>query len=228
MANIDPYVEAIRNAVYGEEVRGSIADAIVAMNFESSYAKTAATQGKESAAESASSAAASADRAEEIVSELGPIFLIKGTVTFANLPANPEPTWLYTISDAFTTTSDFIEGAGYPISAGATIYRTTNNKWCVLSGAVIFRSLTVTLSAENWVPSNSTYSQTVTATGVSATDFVITTLGIIAVENRDKVRGCNITCISQTVNSLTFEAEDLPDVAVPINVLLIGGVKVTS
>lgn len=229
MANIDPYVEAIRNAVYGEEVRGSIADAIVAMNFESSYAKTAATQGKESAAESASSAAASADRAEEIVSELGPIFLIKGTVTFANLPANPEPTWLYTISDAFTTTSDFIEGAGYPISAGATIYRTTNNKWCVLSGAVIFRSLVVTLLPQNWVLANSsTYTQTVTASGITLTDFVIATLGEMTTEDRNKARGGNITCVSQAVNSLTFESEVLFDISVPINVLLIGGVRVTS
>ena len=34
MANIDPYLEAIENAVYGEEVRGSIHDAIAAINDE--------------------------------------------------------------------------------------------------------------------------------------------------------------------------------------------------
>lgn len=34
MANIDPYLEAIDNAVYGEEVRGSIRDAISAINNE--------------------------------------------------------------------------------------------------------------------------------------------------------------------------------------------------
>lgn len=35
MANIDPYLEAIDNAVYGEEVRGSIRNAISAINDES-------------------------------------------------------------------------------------------------------------------------------------------------------------------------------------------------
>lgn len=32
MANIDSYLEQIRSAVYGEEVRGSIHDAISAIN----------------------------------------------------------------------------------------------------------------------------------------------------------------------------------------------------
>lgn len=229
MANIDPYVEAIRSAVYGEEVRGSIANAIVAMNFESSEAKTAAIQGQNSAVESAAVAAANADRAEEIVAELGPVFLVKGTVTFANLPVSPEPAWLYTVSDAFITTSNFIEGAGYPISPGATVYYTTANKWCVLSGAVIFRSLVVTLLPQNWVLANSsTYTQTVTASGVTLTDFVIATLGEMTTEDRNKARGGNITCVSQAVNSLTFESEALFDISVPINVLLIGGVRVTS
>ena len=43
MANIQTYLDNIQQAVYGEEVRGSIHDAIAAMNEESSAAKEAAT-----------------------------------------------------------------------------------------------------------------------------------------------------------------------------------------
>lgn len=42
MANIGPYVSNIRTAVYGEEVRGSIADAITAINTESESSKATA------------------------------------------------------------------------------------------------------------------------------------------------------------------------------------------
>ena len=43
MANIQTYLDNIQQAVYGEEVRGSIHDAIAAMNEESSATKEAAT-----------------------------------------------------------------------------------------------------------------------------------------------------------------------------------------
>lgn len=59
MANIKPYTDAIRTAVYGEEVRGAIADAIDAMNTESSGAYSAATSSQDSASASAAAAAVS-------------------------------------------------------------------------------------------------------------------------------------------------------------------------
>lgn len=45
MANISQFIQKIRSAIYGEEVRGSIADALTAMNTETeSYVEQAAAQ----------------------------------------------------------------------------------------------------------------------------------------------------------------------------------------
>lgn len=56
MANIDIQLQKIMDAVYGEEVRGSIHDALSAMNVESSNAMQFASTAKDSAAASASTA----------------------------------------------------------------------------------------------------------------------------------------------------------------------------
>lgn len=62
-----------------------------------------------------------------------------GTVTFANLPPLAEATAgdMYNISDEFTTTSDFKEGAGHVIPLGSNIYKTTDSKWDVLAGSPV-------------------------------------------------------------------------------------------
>lgn len=60
MANIATYLAKILSATYGEEVRGSIHDAIEAMNVESGNAMSYAATAKESAVNSANAAAASA------------------------------------------------------------------------------------------------------------------------------------------------------------------------
>lgn len=59
-----------------------------------------------------------------------------GTIVFANLPAlaSANAGDMYNISDSFTTTSDFEEGAGVPIAAGANVYKTVGGKWDVLAG----------------------------------------------------------------------------------------------
>jgi hypothetical protein len=44
---------------------------------------------------------------------------------------------MYNISDAFTTTSDFKEGSGHPISAGANVYKTIDNMWDILAGVTV-------------------------------------------------------------------------------------------
>ena len=64
MADISPYLTAIMEAVYGEEVRSSIHDAIEAINAESSEAKSAAITAQNSATASATSASNSASSAE--------------------------------------------------------------------------------------------------------------------------------------------------------------------
>ena len=63
MANIETYLAKILSATYGEEVRGSIHDAIEAMNVESGNAISYATTAKESAVNSANAAASSANSA---------------------------------------------------------------------------------------------------------------------------------------------------------------------
>jgi chemotaxis protein histidine kinase CheA len=84
-----------------------------------------------------------------------------GTVAFADLPALADVStgWMYNISDEFTTTDDFKEGAGNVIPAGANIYKTSDDKWDVLAGTPVtgikgvnedsFRRGNVVLTAEN-------------------------------------------------------------------------------
>lgn len=62
-----------------------------------------------------------------------------GTVAFADLPvlADVSTGWMFNISDEFTTTDDFKEGAGNVIPAGANIYKTSDGKWDVLAGTPV-------------------------------------------------------------------------------------------
>ena len=60
MANISSYLQKIKAAIYGEEVRGSIHDALEAMNVESSSAMQFAATAKDSAQASAAEAKTSA------------------------------------------------------------------------------------------------------------------------------------------------------------------------
>lgn len=64
MANVSTYLAKILSAVYGEEVRGAIHDAIEAMNTESSNAMSYAKTAKDSATVSASAASQSASAAK--------------------------------------------------------------------------------------------------------------------------------------------------------------------
>lgn len=63
----------------------------------------------------------------------------KGTVTFVNLPtlSAAEVGDMYNVSDAFVTTSDFMEGAGEYVPAGANVYKTSSDKWDVLAGSPV-------------------------------------------------------------------------------------------
>lgn len=101
-----------------------------------------------------------------------------GTVTFANLPSlsDAQAGWMYNISDAFTTTSDFEDGAGRYVGAGANVYKTAGGKWDVLAGTTVsgikgdaettYRTGNVNITKENIglgnVPNVSTDNQTPT------------------------------------------------------------------
>ncbi len=62
-----------------------------------------------------------------------------GTKQFADLPAASEATEgdMYNISDEFTTTADFEEGAGNVIPAGANVYLTANRLWDIMAGTLV-------------------------------------------------------------------------------------------
>lgn len=77
-----------------------------------------------------------------IAQTLGSALIPRGTVEFANLPSvsssDIKDGYMWNISDPFTTTSDFVEGAGLSIPMGANVYRITINnvpKWDILAGS---------------------------------------------------------------------------------------------
>lgn len=79
------------------------------------------------------------EQARDISQGLAGAIIPIGTVSFTNLPAllDVESGWMYNISDQFTTTSDFKEGAGNIIPAGANVYKTADGKWDVLAGTPV-------------------------------------------------------------------------------------------
>lgn len=77
-----------------------------------------------------------------IAQALGSALIPRGTVEFANLPSVSSTAvkdgYMWNISDSFTTTSDFVEGAGLSIPMGANVYKVTINnvpKWDILAGS---------------------------------------------------------------------------------------------
>jgi len=68
--------------------------------------------------------------------------IARGTVAFADLPdvtsSAVKNGFMWNISDNFTTTSDFVEGAGVNIPMGANVYKVTINNtpmWDILAGS---------------------------------------------------------------------------------------------
>ena len=62
-----------------------------------------------------------------------------GTVAFADLPelSSTDEGDMYNISDQFTTTDDFKEGANHIIPPGSNIYKTADGKWDILAGTPV-------------------------------------------------------------------------------------------
>lgn len=77
-----------------------------------------------------------------IDTKISSTYKAKGSVAFASLPAASSSTegFVYNVSDSFTTTADFVEGAGntYPAGTNVVIINTTGStyKYDVLSGFV--------------------------------------------------------------------------------------------
>ena len=79
------------------------------------------------------------EQSRSILESFSGALLPMGTVTFVNLPKVGSVTagWMYNISDAFTTTSDFKEGSGFSVPAGSNVYKTADGYWDVLAGSPV-------------------------------------------------------------------------------------------
>lgn len=105
-------------------------------------AKASATNAKTSetnSAKSESEAQKYAEQAKEISESLSGALRPLGTISFANLPSTADASSgdMYNITDQFTTTADFKEGAGNIIPAGSNVYLTVDRYWDVLAGTPV-------------------------------------------------------------------------------------------
>lgn len=85
---------------------------------------------------------------EMISSAISGVYTPKGTIAFASLPTASAGNigWVYNISDAFTTTAAFVEGAGKSYGAGTNVVCVDAGagayRWDVLAGAIDLTELT--------------------------------------------------------------------------------------
>ena len=67
------------------------------------------------------------------------VYKVKGSVAFASLPSTGNKAgYVYNVTDAFTTTSAFKEGAGNTYPAGTNVVWTEEGKWDCLAGVYDF------------------------------------------------------------------------------------------
>lgn len=83
-----------------------------------------------------------------ISSAITGVYTPKGSIAFASLPtaAAGNRGWVYNVSDAFTTTAAFVEGAGHSYGAGTNVVcvdvGSGSYKWDVLAGTIDLTELT--------------------------------------------------------------------------------------
>ena len=106
-----------------EEIDGKISTAITEANVD----------GKIEAAFEA------ADIDGKIKSAVTGVYKVKGSVTFANLPTDGvEEGHVYNVTEDFTTTTAFVEGAGVEYPAGTNVVYTAAGKWDCMAGTYDF------------------------------------------------------------------------------------------
>lgn len=75
---------------------------------------------------------------EAAIAAIGTVFKVKGSVAFANLPtADMQEGDVYNVTDDFTTTSSFVEGAGKEYPAGTNVVYTAAG-WDAMAGTYDF------------------------------------------------------------------------------------------
>ncbi len=90
-----------------------------------------------------------ADQVQDAISSaITGVYTPKGSIAFASLPtaAAGNKGWVYNVSDAFTTTAAFVEGAGHSYGAGTNVVcvdvGSGSYKWDVLAGTIDLTELT--------------------------------------------------------------------------------------
>ena len=83
-----------------------------------------------------------------ISSAITGVYTPKGSIAFKSLPtaASGNKGWVYNVTDAFTTTAAFVEGAGHSYGAGTNVVcvdaGSGSYKWDVLAGTIDLTELT--------------------------------------------------------------------------------------
>ena len=91
-----------------------------------------------------------------ISSAITGVYTPKGSIAFASLPtaAAGNKGWVYNVTDAFTTTAAFVEGAGHSYGAGTNVVcvdaGSGSYKWDVLAGMIDLTELTADEVQKLW------------------------------------------------------------------------------
>lgn len=91
-----------------------------------------------------------------ISSAITGVYTPKGSIAFKSLPtaAAGNKGWVYNVTDAFTTTAAFVEGAGHSYGAGTNVVcvdaGSGSYKWDVLAGTIDLTEMTATEVQTLW------------------------------------------------------------------------------
>ena len=149
----------------------------------------------------------------------------KGSVTFANLPALSASTvnTFYNVSDAFTTTADFVEGAGKEYPAGTNV--AIINTGTASSPVYKYDAMTGIIDTSSFATKqdvNGLITETTGTIGTSATTATVNYTGTLieayAMQNGEKV----VVDITIGVSSVTFTCAAAPTAAVTCVVVASG------
>lgn len=152
----------------------------------------------------------------------------KGSVTFANLPAlsAANVNTLYNVSDAFTTSADFVEGAGknYPAGTNVVIINTGTDanpvyKYDAMTGIIDTSSFATKTEV------NGLITETTGTIGTSATTVTVNYTGTLieayAKQNGEKV----IVDMTISASSVTFTCATAPSATVTCVVVAAGTLR---
>lgn len=152
----DADTDAAANVEY---VKSKVASGGVTVDTEMSSTSTNTVQNKvvKSYVDTKVSGLQTADQVQAAISSaITGVYTPKGSIAFASLPtaAAGNKGWVYNVSDAFTTTSAFVEGAGHSYGAGTNVVcvdaGSGSYKWDVLAGTIDLTEMTATEVQTLW------------------------------------------------------------------------------